>query len=232
MVRWTLTELALDEVEIHRRLEGSRDRQFRALSFPAGIETIEEMEKAWAKIDFGGKQSAQEMVAVIKELEPQLKYVSYSFWTRLIKKIIDRDAPSVSTENGMPSEQEAPIQDGNDSAASSPGQAAHGDDPSQSQSPSPRPPSTFPSFREPDKNIIQLRQLALQGREETLKEEAEDREKVVWGSVDGWRDGQVRREACGVLGCGTLPGADDRLESLQVGGVVVGAPVMGQRTPE
>lgn len=69
VVHWTLTESALDEAEIRRRLEGSRDRQFRALSFPAGIETIEEMEKVWEKIDFGGKQSAQEMIAAMKELK-------------------------------------------------------------------------------------------------------------------------------------------------------------------
>ena len=73
VVHWTLTESALDEVEIRRRLESSQDRQFRALSFPAGVETIEEMEKAWAKIDFGGKQSAQEMIAVMKGLELHTK---------------------------------------------------------------------------------------------------------------------------------------------------------------
>lgn len=69
VVQWTLTESALDDTEIRRRLEGSQDRQFRALSFPAGIETIEEMEKVWEEIDFGGKQSAQEMITAIKGLE-------------------------------------------------------------------------------------------------------------------------------------------------------------------
>jgi len=66
VVQWTLTESTLDAAEIRRRLEGSRDRQFRALSFPAGIETIEEMEKMWAKIDFGSKQNAQDIVATLK----------------------------------------------------------------------------------------------------------------------------------------------------------------------
>lgn len=68
VLQWTLTELALDEAEIHRRLDGARDRQFRALNFPAGIKTTEEMEKMWAKINFGGKQSAQEVIAAMKEL--------------------------------------------------------------------------------------------------------------------------------------------------------------------
>ena len=49
------------------------------------------------------------------------------------------------------------------------------------------------SFREPNKNIKLLRHLALQGREETLREEAEGREKAVQGSVDS----QVRREVGG-----------------------------------
>ena len=78
-VRWTLTESALDEVEIRRRLEGSRERQLRALNFPAGIETIEEMEKTWAKIDFGGKQGTQEVIAAIKGLAPHAKCVLVLF---------------------------------------------------------------------------------------------------------------------------------------------------------
>lgn len=69
VVQWTLTESALDEAEIRRRLGSSQDRQFRALNFPAGIDTVEEMEKVWAKIDFGGKQSAQEVFDAMKELE-------------------------------------------------------------------------------------------------------------------------------------------------------------------
>jgi len=75
VVQWTLTESALEAAEIHRRLEGSRDRQFRALSFPAGIETIEEMEKMWAKIDFGSKQNAQDIIATLKGLESSPKCV-------------------------------------------------------------------------------------------------------------------------------------------------------------
>ena len=85
VVHWTLTESALDEVEIHRRLEGSRERQLRALNFPAGIETIEEMEKTWDRIDFGGKQSAQEMVAAIKGLSLHPKYVSVPLCVRDIQ---------------------------------------------------------------------------------------------------------------------------------------------------
>ena len=71
VLHWTLTESALEEAEIRRQLdsERSRDRQFRALSFLAGVETIEEMEKMWAKIDFGGKQSTQEMIAMIEGLD-------------------------------------------------------------------------------------------------------------------------------------------------------------------
>jgi hypothetical protein len=80
VVHWTLTESALDEVEIHRRLEGSRERQLRALNFPAGIETIEEMEKTWAKIDFGGKQSTQEMIDAIKGLASHAKCVPVLFF--------------------------------------------------------------------------------------------------------------------------------------------------------
>ena len=76
MVHWILTESAIDEVEIRRRLESARDRQFRELNFPTGVSTIEEMKKAWAKIDFGGRQSAQAMMDVIKELESQPECVS------------------------------------------------------------------------------------------------------------------------------------------------------------
>lgn len=57
-----------------------------------------------------------------------------------------------------------------------------------------------------------------------MREEAEGRGKVVWGSVDGWRDAQLRREEgdCPPLGGDMLPSADDRGESSEVGGVVVG----------
>ena len=86
VLHWTLTESALDDAEIRRRLEGSRDRQFRALSFPAGVETIEEMEKMWAKIDFGGKQSTQEMTAVIEGLDshPKCVFVGHFFLPVLV----------------------------------------------------------------------------------------------------------------------------------------------------
>lgn len=130
----------------------------------------------------------------------------------------------------MRSDQEAAIETGRRSLGEKVAQETltHGHD--ASSSPSPRPlafSSPFLSFREPDKNIRQLRQLALQGREETLKEKAEGREKVVWGSVDGWRDGQVQREEGEglALGCGTLPGEDEALQVL--GGVVVGGDVGG-----
>jgi hypothetical protein len=69
VLHWTLTESALEGAEIRRRLEGSQDRQLRALNFPAGVQTVEEMEKMWAKIDFSGKQSTQEMIAAMKGLE-------------------------------------------------------------------------------------------------------------------------------------------------------------------
>ncbi|KAF8433785.1 hypothetical protein L210DRAFT_3649587 [Boletus edulis BED1] len=69
------------------------------------------------------------------------------------------------------------------------------DSPSSSQSPRPSSYlSSFLSFREPSKNIKQLRLLALQGRQETLREElAEGREKVVWGSVDELPEAEVRQ---------------------------------------
>ncbi|KAG8214887.1 hypothetical protein J3R82DRAFT_10058 [Butyriboletus roseoflavus] len=222
VVHWTLIESALNEVEIRRRLEDSRDRQFRALNFPVGIDTIEEMKNAWAKIDFGGKQSAQEMIAVMKRLESHPKDAA----------LRER---SVSEENGLESdEREVLSQDDSDSTrASSADEAAqetHDLSPSKSPSlpPTPSRPSSFrhpfPSFREPGNNIKRLRQLALQGREETLREEAEGREKVVWGSADSWRDAQSRpvEGDCSTLCGGTLPGADDRSESFKVGGVVVG----------
>lgn len=74
---------------MRRRLGGAHERQFTALNFPAGIETIEEMEKAWAKIDFGGKQSAGEMMVVIKEFKEQAKYV-FNFWAVFIYQRFDR----------------------------------------------------------------------------------------------------------------------------------------------
>ena len=79
LLQWTLTESALDQAEVHRRLEAARDRQFRALSFPAGIKTIEEMEKMWAKINFGAKQDTQEMIAIMKELTPRSECVFVPF---------------------------------------------------------------------------------------------------------------------------------------------------------
>ena len=129
----------------------------------------------------------------------------------------------------MASERQISSQDVSD--ASSPAEATQGTHDLASSDPSspsrPRPssfPSAFLSFREPAKNIKQLRQLALQGREETLREEAEGREKVVWGSVDGWRDAQVRRAEGEVLGGGTLPGAP---ASCEVDGVGVDDGVIG-----
>ena len=126
-------------------------------------------------------------------------------------------------ENGSTSERQVSSHEGSDTVHASSEQAAR-----EPHGPSPFS-SPFLSFREPGKNIKELRQLALQGREETLREEAEGREKVVWGSVDAWRDAQVRREEgdgeCVALGDGTLPSASDRLESCEVGGVVVGVGV-------
>jgi hypothetical protein len=69
-----------------------------------------------------------------------------------------------------------------------------------------------------------------------LREEAEGREKVVWGSVDGWRDAQLRREdgdgECAALGGGTLPGVDDRPASREVDGVGVGDGNVGELVDE
>lgn len=141
--------------------------------------------------------------------------------------------PFVS-ENGSMSEWQVTSQAGSD--AVSPDKATHethGHTPSDSPTPS-QPPNSpsftshFLSFREPSKNIKQLRQLAIQGREETLREEAEGREKVVWGTVDGWRDAQVRREegdgpASPALSDGTLPNAGDQPEASEGDGVVVSA---------
>lgn len=144
---------------------------------------------------------------------------------------LDRCAGS---ENGM--RPELPDLDGSDTAGTaSPGEAVQ-ETHDLSPSPSPRSspfPSPFLGFRAPDKNIRQLRQLALQGREETLREEAEGREKVVWGSVEGCREERVREEEGPVpLGWGTLPGgeADDRVEGVQVGAVGDGEGVREARS--
>ncbi|KAG9315444.1 hypothetical protein JVU11DRAFT_3055 [Chiua virens] len=169
VAQWTLTEAALDQTDIQRRLEAARERQFTALSFPAGITTLEEMEKVWAKIDFGGKHSAQEMMAAMTQLASR------------------------------PATSEGQSEDVDDAVGATPASSF---------------PSAFLTFREPDKSIRQLRQLAQQGREKTLQEEAEGREKVVWGSVE---EGD-----CAVLGDGTLPtGTDDRSASAELDGIVV-----------
>ncbi|KAI9464309.1 mitochondrial protein Pet127-domain-containing protein [Boletus coccyginus] len=212
VAHWTLTESALDEAEIHRRLESSRGRQFRALSFPAGIETIEEMEEMWAKIDFGSTQNAQDIIATLKGLESRPKEAASS------------ERPE--NENGLGQVSGQGLSDVAGARASPPDKVqeaplASSDPPSQS--PRPSPFSALLTFREPGQNIKQLRQLALQGRQETLREEAEGREKVVWGSLDGLQDAQVRREGeCAPLGGGALPGADDRTEPCEVDGTVVG----------
>ncbi|KAF8431466.1 mitochondrial protein Pet127-domain-containing protein [Boletus edulis BED1] len=236
VLQWTLTESALDEAEIRRRLDGACDRQFRALNFPAGIKTVEEMEKIWAKIDFGGKQVTQEMIAAMKELGSHSKNDTAS------------DERPVSGKNGLASEQQLRTQNKSSAAhTSSPDEAPQetpslpspsSDSPSSSQSPRPSSYlSSFLSFREPSKNIKQLRLLALQGRQETLREEAEGREKVVWGSVDELPDAEVQQAEGGddrdgdgdgdqdcpgpVLGDGTLPGVKER-EVSEVGRVMVG----------
>ena len=149
---------------------------------------------------------------------------------------------SASEENTSTPERQVLTQDGGDGVpVSSPGGAAahetldpvtsSSDSPSSSQSPR---LSSALSFRKPNKNIKLLRQLALQGREETLREEAEGREKIVWDSVDP----QVRREVGGgdrdgdgqcpgsALAGGTLSSGDNRASDvLEAGSVVVGVSV-------
>ena len=100
-------------------------------------------------------------------------------------------------ENGSTSERQVSGHEGSDTAHASLDQAAHSDEP--------HGPSPFSS------SFLSLRF------------------KVVWGSVDARRDAQVRREEgdgeCAALGDGTLSSASDRLESCEVGGVVVGVGV-------
>ena len=125
--RASSTDAALDQAEIHRRLEVAHDRQFRALSFPAGIKAIEEMEKLWAKIDFGAKQGIQDMVAIMKELTSHSErvFVPFCLATRFPISLFigmhyfDRDLASsersARMENASAPERQALAQDASDS---------------------------------------------------------------------------------------------------------------------
>ncbi|KAF9219174.1 Pet127-domain-containing protein [Gyrodon lividus] len=190
LLHWTISQSALEPANIRANLEDAQSRQLRALNYPAGIETMEEMEKRWHGLNFGGKT--------------------------------DEEASGILAGESGPSDPEIVRGDG-------PGKERV--DPHAR----PRPQSPFQSreFRPANQGIELLRQLAREGRDETLREQAEGREKVVWGAAhSSWRG----ENTDSVDDAGRTPGVDAEDGSVEVGGVAVevgdGAATLGESDVE
>ncbi|KIJ05430.1 hypothetical protein PAXINDRAFT_60409, partial [Paxillus involutus ATCC 200175] len=55
LLHWRISQSALDAADIRANLENAQGRQFRVLNFPAGIETMKEMEERWESLNYGGR---------------------------------------------------------------------------------------------------------------------------------------------------------------------------------
>ncbi|KIK93091.1 hypothetical protein PAXRUDRAFT_534427 [Paxillus rubicundulus Ve08.2h10] len=143
LLHWRICQSALDAADVRANLGNAQSRQFRVLSFPAGIETMEEMEERWESLNFGGRR-----------LEPMK--------TPTLQDLVVPAEDRVEVKGvgkGMETASPDPRVQSSSSAFQSMG------------------------FRPANRGIEMLRQLALEGRDETRRKQAEGREKVVWGGA-------------------------------------------------
>ncbi|KAH7924960.1 Pet127-domain-containing protein [Leucogyrophana mollusca] len=61
LLHWKVSHSSLDPHDIRTNLAEAQERQFRAWAIPSDVEGIEEMEKKWNALDFGGKRRGAEV---------------------------------------------------------------------------------------------------------------------------------------------------------------------------
>ncbi|KAH7885025.1 mitochondrial protein Pet127-domain-containing protein [Phlebopus sp. FC_14] len=165
-LQWTISQSAQPPDHIRANLAGAQRRQFRAMAFPSDVSTVQEMEARWQNMDFGGRRLQQ-------------TGDSHTGATPIPATLTTTAAPSFTPDGeggeiGVSEEMEETTPgDGNQA---------------------PTPSSEFfrsMVFRRPDRTIERLRLLAREGRDETLRLQAEleGREKVVWGFESGSGEG-------------------------------------------
>ncbi|KAG1718268.1 mitochondrial protein Pet127-domain-containing protein [Suillus lakei] len=155
VLHWTFSHSSLETSRLRANLASAKDRQFRAWNFPANISSPEEMMDWWNALDFGGQKSAASPSGNGDGTVGKEVAVG-----RLHDMVAGEESPVVMGENGLI--EEGP--EANENGA---------------------PPFNPRLFRPASTNIEVLRQLSRDGREETLRAEAEEeamgREKIVWG---------------------------------------------------
>ncbi|KIJ07557.1 hypothetical protein PAXINDRAFT_182447 [Paxillus involutus ATCC 200175] len=213
LLHWRISQSALDAVDIRANLENAQGRQFRVLNFPAGIETMKEMEERWESLNYGGgkTRTLQDLVGLTTKDQVEGEGVSAS-------------SEGVDSGDGVGKEMEKENID------------AHAPPPPSLDSRLQSPSSVFQTmeFRPANRGIEMLRQLALEGRDETRREQAEGREKVVWGvALPSCRE-TLDSESVEGGDIDGVPGVEDDL--VEVGGVAVevgdGATALGESTVE
>ncbi|KAG2336896.1 Pet127-domain-containing protein [Suillus weaverae] len=159
VLHWTISHSSLEATRIRANLASAKDRQFRAWNFPSNISRPEEMRAWWNALDFGGRKNAASPSGDDDGIVAEEVAVG-----RLHDIVAgDESLVAMGDENGL-IEEEGP--EANEDGA---------------------PPFNPRLFRPASTNIEVLRQLSRDGREETLRAEAEEeamgREKIVWGLI-------------------------------------------------
>ncbi|KIJ61149.1 hypothetical protein HYDPIDRAFT_31659 [Hydnomerulius pinastri MD-312] len=176
-LEYTITQPTLSQTDIRTNLAASQSRQFRAMNFPAGIESVEAARARWESLDYGGTRREAE------------------------------DGVSPAIGGGVEGGEAVGEARGTEQGPVSPPSTAY------------RPME----FRPPNEAIVRLRQLAREGRDESLRAEAEaeGREKVVWGAVDAFGGAEEGSEVL-VEGCAESADEDgNRSITEDVDGVAV-----------
>ncbi|KAG0693199.1 mitochondrial protein Pet127-domain-containing protein [Suillus ampliporus] len=156
ILHWSISHSSLDASRIRANLASAKERQFRAWNFPANISRPEEMKAWWNALDFGGRKNAASPLGDGDETVCDEEAVGK------LHEVVAGDESCVALGvNGL-IEEEGP--EANENGAQ---------------------PFNHRLFRQASTNIELLRQLSRDGREETLRAEAEEeamgREKIVWG---------------------------------------------------
>ncbi|KIJ07329.1 hypothetical protein PAXINDRAFT_158454, partial [Paxillus involutus ATCC 200175] len=217
LLHWRISQSALDAADIRANLENAQGRQFRVLNFPAGIETMKEMEERWESLNYGGRPFESMKTRTLQDLVGLTT-----------KDQVEGEGVAASSEGGGSGDGGKEMEMENIDAHAPPPPTPD----SRLQSPS----SVFQTmeFRPANRGIEVLRQLALEGRDETRREQAEGREKVVWGVVLPSCRETLDSESVEGGDVDGVPGVEDDL--VEVGGVAVevgdGAAALGESTVE
>ncbi|KAG1733018.1 mitochondrial protein Pet127-domain-containing protein [Suillus paluster] len=159
ILHWSVSHSSLEASKIRANLASAKERQFRAWNFPANISGPEEMKAWWNALDFGGRKNAASPLGDGDGTVSEGEAVSG------LREVVAGDESCVAMEENSlieegPEADENKIKNGAQSFNSR-------------------------LFRPASTSIERLRQLSRDGREETLRAEAEEeamgREKIVWG---------------------------------------------------